>query len=291
MSGLSAIAKNGGNEVVRRNNESKNVYESGKAGESKKANAAKSEYGKTVGEPKLSEEGKKYYEELKKKYGNYDFVLVSSDQKENAKANASKYANSFKTVVLIDEEKIERMATDKDYRKKYEDILSGATAKLEQLKQSVQSSGAKVKGFGMQVNDNGTASFFAVLKKSSADQKARIEKKAAEKKEALKASKKAEQKKAREEGVKKTEKRSSEEAAKAVQKETREGVQKNAWTDFSKSDKQSEIEKDSSDWVTVSANSIEELMTKMEDYAFIERSNNVLSDSEKALGQNIDFRG
>lgn len=105
MSGLSAIAKNGGNEVVRRNNESKNVYESGKASESKKANAAKSEYGKTVGEPKLSEEGKKYYEELKKKYGNYDFVLVSSDQKENAKANASKYANSFKTVVLIDEEK------------------------------------------------------------------------------------------------------------------------------------------------------------------------------------------
>ena len=39
----------------------------------------------------------------------------------------------------------------------------------------------------MKVNDGGTASFFAVLKKSSADQKARIEKKAVEKKEAKKA--------------------------------------------------------------------------------------------------------
>lgn len=36
----------------------------------------------------------------------------------------------------------------------------------------------------MKVNDGGTASFFAILKKSSADQKARIEKKAVEKTEA-----------------------------------------------------------------------------------------------------------
>ena len=48
----------------------------------------------------------------------------------------------------------------------------------------------------MQVNDNGTASYFAVLEKSSAAQKERIEKKAAEKKEAKKtAEKKAEKKK------------------------------------------------------------------------------------------------
>ena len=48
----------------------------------------------------------------------------------------------------------------------------------------------------MQVNDNGTASYFAVLEKSSAAQKERIEKKAVEKKEAKKtAQKKAEKKK------------------------------------------------------------------------------------------------
>ena len=44
--------------------------------------------GKTIGDPKLSKEAQKYYEKLKKKYGNYDFILVSKDQKANAQANA-----------------------------------------------------------------------------------------------------------------------------------------------------------------------------------------------------------
>ena len=73
------------------------------------------------------------------------------------------------------------MATDEKFRKQYEGILSGAAAQIQQLKTSLQSSGAQVKGFGMQVNDGGTLSFFAVLKKSSADQKARIEKKGEQK--------------------------------------------------------------------------------------------------------------
>ena len=49
-----------------------------------------------------------------------------------------KYANNIKTVVLIDEEKIERMAMDEVIVKKYEGILSGATAQLQQLKSSVE---------------------------------------------------------------------------------------------------------------------------------------------------------
>ena len=149
-------------------------------------------YGKTIGEPELSEKAQKYYEQLKKKFGNYDFILVSREEKENAKANAAKYANNLKTVVLIDEDKIKKMATDEKYRKQYEGILSGASAQLQQLKASMEKSGANVKGYGMQVNDNGTMSLFAVLKKSSADQKARIEKKA----EQRKAEKKAADKKA-----------------------------------------------------------------------------------------------
>ena len=43
--------------------------------------------GKTIGQPKLSENAKKYYEELKSKYQNMDFILVSNDMKEMAKAN------------------------------------------------------------------------------------------------------------------------------------------------------------------------------------------------------------
>ena len=63
------------------------------------------------------------------------------------------------------------MAMDESYRKKYEGILSGATAQLQQLKSTVEKSGADVKEYGMQVNDGGTTSFFAVLRKSSSDKK------------------------------------------------------------------------------------------------------------------------
>lgn len=84
--------------------------------------------------------------------------------------------------VLIDEDKIERMAEDENYRKQYEGIIANAASGLSQLGQSIAATGANVKGYGMQVNDGGTASFFAVLKKSGAAQKERIAKKAEQKK-------------------------------------------------------------------------------------------------------------
>lgn len=132
--------------------------------------------GKTIGQPKLSENAKKYYEELKSKYQNMDFILVSNDMKEMAKANAGSFANPHKMVVLIDEEKIERMATDEQYRKQYESVIASAQNKLPELKQSLGNS-ANIKGFGMQVNDNGASSFFAVMDKSFKAQADRLENK------------------------------------------------------------------------------------------------------------------
>lgn len=219
-----------------------------------------SEYGKTVGKPELSDKAKKYYEDLKKKYGNYDFILVSKDQKENAKANAAKYANGFKTVVLIGEEEIEKMATDENFRKKYENILSGADRQLQQLKASMEAAGSNVKGYGMQVNDNGTVSYFAVLKKSSIEQKARIEKKI----ESNRAERRAANKKAAE-----------------ARKEARADKAKEA----------KEKSKISEDDDIISASSIEELLTKLKDFTYEQMSNTVQTDEEKLVGQNIDFRG
>ena len=109
--------------------------------------------GKTIGSPKLSKKAADYYESLKKKYSNMDFILVSEDKKEQAKAQASSYANASKMVVLIDEDKVERMAEDENYRKQYEAIIANAASGISQLKSSLESSGANVKGFGMQVND------------------------------------------------------------------------------------------------------------------------------------------
>ncbi len=57
--------------------------------------------------------------------------------------------------------KIERMATDENYRKQYEGIIKNAASGLSQLKSQIESSGQSqnVVGYGMKVNDGGTASF------------------------------------------------------------------------------------------------------------------------------------
>lgn len=243
---------NKGSSKTSKDSETTEVKKEEKVTESK-------DYGKTIGDPTLSKEAQKYYERLKKKYGNYDFILVSADQKANAQANAAKYANNVKTVVLIDEDKIEKMATDENYRKKYESILSGATAQLAQLKTSIEKSGANVQGYGMQVNDGGTTSFFAVLKKSSAGQKARLEKTAAKKKAEKKAAEKKAEKKKEQERLEKT--------------------------------KDSKIDdSDDSDTITITAGSMDELMKKIEEYTFSDRSDSIQTESEKMMGQHVDFK-
>ena len=133
--------------------------------------------GKTIGEPKLSDKAKEYYEKLKKKFSTMDFILVSKDMKETAKANAGQYANANKMVVLIDEEKIERMAEDESYRKQYEGIIANASSQLATMQSRFANGQSGVKAYGIQVNDGGNASFFAVVDKSLALQKKRIEKK------------------------------------------------------------------------------------------------------------------
>lgn len=228
--------------------------------------------GKTIGKPQLSEEGQKYYEELKKKYGNMDFILVSNDMKEIAKAQAGKYANANKMVVLIDEEKIERMAADENYRKKYEAIISNAGNKLTQIKNSLGSAASSVKAFGMQVQDN-RASFFAVMDKSFAQQRERIAKKQEEKREAKKeAAKEAKKEKAEEAAQEKKEAKKAEEAA--LEKKLEEG-------------KTSSRE----DIVVITASSVEELITKIQDMNYLWLSDNIQSEAELQVGQHIDFRG
>lgn len=219
--------------------------------------------GKTIGSPKLSKKAADYYESLKKKYSNMDFILVSEDKKEQAKAQASSYANASKMVVLIDEDKVERMAEDENYRKQYEAIIANAASGISRLKSSLQSSGANVKGFGMQVNDGGTATYFAVLEESSAAQRERIEKKAAEKKAA----------------EKKTEKKHQKEKLEEARSEKTE-----------KTDVSDKTDTDSGT-VTITASSVEELLQKIQDYMQLAKSDTVLTEAEKKVGQNIDFCG
>lgn len=230
--------------------------------------------GRTIGQPKLSEQAKQYYEELKAKYKDMDFVLVSKDMKEMAKANAGSFANPHKMVVLIDEEKIERMASDEQFRKQYEGLIATAQKKMPELKQAFSTT-SNVKGYGMQVNDNGTASFFAVMSKSFDEQAERIEKRRVEKLEEKKAAEKKAQKEQQKEWLE--EKRA--ENKEALEILNSENVQ----------DLFGEYKKD--DVVIISAGSVEELLRKVEDYHYSYMSDTVRTDAEKYVGTVIDFRG
>lgn len=212
--------------------------------------------GKTVGNPQLSEKAAKYYEELKKKYSNMDFVLVSSDMKEYAKSHAGSFANPNKLAVLIDEEKIERMAEDEDFRKQYEAILNNAASGVSQLAKKLSATGAKVKGYGMQINDGGNASFFAVIDKSLAAQRERIAQKAADKKEARKADEKKAKKEAAEERI---------------------------------SERRSEKADSAKDEVVITASSVDELIQKVNDWMMAGMSDRARTEEELRVGQKFDF--
>lgn len=245
--------------------EKKNVTSNETSQKTSVANKAEETYGKdkvevkgagTYGNPKLSQTALDYYNSLKKKYGNLNFVLVASDKKQEAEMMKGSFASPNGLTVLIDTDKIERMATDETYRKKYEAILSNATSGLSQMKTQLGSMANNVKAYGMSVNDNGMGSFFAVIDKSLASQKERIEKKAQEKaQEKKKDAKKAEKKKAEE---RLEEKRKS---AKEIDEET----------------------------VTITANSVDELLRKIDQYYQQERFNNLRTEEEKAVGSQLDF--
>ena len=259
MSNISEIAANSGALEAIKN-----------SGVKENSGVKSGNYGKTIGKAQLSEAGAKYYEELKKKYSNMDFVLVSKDMKEHAKQNAASYGNANKMVVLIDEEKIERMATDENFRAKYEGLISRAQSQMPALKSLAQQQG-NVKSIGMQVNDNGTASFFAVMQKSSQSMTEKLAAKREAKKKAEKAAeKKAEKKEQHEEQLQKIKDKSSDSTNNV----------KN-WEDIENDD----------DVEIIMASSVEELKSKIEAYNYNMRANNIQTPEEKLVGQSIDFRG
>ena len=236
--------------------DSKGAAEAKSAGEAKEDKKVEVKGAGTYGNPKLSEKALEYYNSLKKKYGNLNFVLVASDKKQEAEMMKGSFANANALTVLIDTDKIERMATDEAYRAKYEAILNNAVSGLSQFKTQLGSKADSVKAFGMSFNKDGKASFFAVVDKSLAKQRERIEKKAEEKKEAKK------------------------KEAKKAQKEKNEERLENR-------KKAEEYEEE--DTITITADSPEELIRKLDEYYQQELFASVRTEEEKAVGSRFDF--
>ena len=244
----------------------------------------KTDYGYTIGDVKLSDTAADYYSKLKAKFGNMEFIVVSKDMKARVQANAAAYGNARKQVVLIDEEKLERMATDEDYRNKYEGIIAMSQAKLLEAKNSLASSGAAVKNFGMSVDSNGTESFFATVEKSQDLQKERIEKKAEEKRAQKKAAEKKAQKEAQKERI---EKKAAE--RKAERKEAEERLREDASSEEVTDEE--DIFEDEKEYVTISSHTLQDLVRNVQTYSYDSAAGHVMTDAEKMVGSHIDFKG
>ena len=214
----------------------------------------KDDYGMSIGDVQLSDKAKSYYADLKKKFGDMDFILVSKDMKSAVAAHASSYGNANKPVVLIDDAKIEMMANNESVRKKYEGLIAMSQAKMQEARSSLASTGAILKSFGMSVSDDGKVSFFAAIEKSSEASAKIMEKKQAAKKEAKAKEKKQAEKDAQEERI----------------------------------EKQREEKKK---YIEFQSDSLEALIDKVSKYAFDQSAENVRTSEESMLGQSIDFKG
>ncbi|MBQ9989729.1 MAG: hypothetical protein IJP31_02115 [Lachnospiraceae bacterium] len=248
--------------------ETKKAQTAAKTGWADSSVKTNTDYGKTIGEPELSDKAREYYEKLKSKFGNLDFILVSKDMKDVAKAQAARYANPNKMVVLIDEEKIERMATDEAYREKYEAIIANGSNQLSQIASQLGAASSGVKAFGMQVEDN-RASFFAAVDKSFAQQRERIAERREEKKAEKKAAEKKAEKKEKQEAIE--EKR---EAAREEKAEKAENAQAEEWKDT----------------IGITADSADGLVKQIQNLYYEWMTNNVQTDAEKMVGQNLDLQ-
>ena len=165
----------------------------------KKNNTSSSQAVKSS-EDKLSDKAKKYLDNLRKSYGDYDFIVA--DAGDDRRALLDKSDKEFS--VIFSNAELERMANDEKY----------ANEKMRCVKTIVDMSDRICKQFGYErawgkdsengtiinkvavsINDDGSMSIFAELEKMSDKQKDYIEKLREKRAEAKKAAEKSEEKK------------------------------------------------------------------------------------------------
>lgn len=122
---------------------------------------------------KLSDKAKNLLKELRKTYGDIDFIVANYETDEEADAYLSKGTKEFS--VLIDPEELEKMANDEEVKKKNLGIIDGAKEQLTDMKDQLGDKKDEVTRFGVSIDKNGKVSFFAELETLSEKQKERIE--------------------------------------------------------------------------------------------------------------------
>ncbi|MDD6810904.1 MAG: DUF6033 family protein [Lachnospiraceae bacterium] len=122
----------------------------------------------------LSKDAKKLLEELKKTYGNMDFIIADYDSEEEAQEYLSRGTKEYS--VLIDPETLEAMAADEETKKKYIGILEDSVGQLTDIKEQLGEKESEVTHIGISIDGDGKVSFFAELEKVGERQKEFVDK-------------------------------------------------------------------------------------------------------------------
>lgn len=141
--------------------------------QNKKTNTVKQAQETKDKDIKLSDKAKNLLNELRKTYGDVDFIVADYETDEEADAYLSRGTNEFS--VLIDPEELEKMANDDELKKKNLGIIDEAKEKLSGMKEQLGDKKDEVTRFGVSIDKDGKVSFFAELETLSEKQKERIE--------------------------------------------------------------------------------------------------------------------
>ena len=136
-------------------------------------------------ESKLSAKAQSFLENLRKKYGDYDFVVSNDLDTAQTVGGTKEYS------VMFTVEELEKMADDDEYAQKVMGQVGNAVDTLKDLSEKDLGDGVQFSQLAVSFDTDGNMKLFAQLEKMSADQKERLdaarEKRAEEQKAADKA--------------------------------------------------------------------------------------------------------
>lgn len=154
-----------------------NYYDKPRASKTGTSAAAESKNTKVSEQKKvqLSDDAVKLLKELKKTYGNMDFIVADYETDEEAASYLSRGRAQYSVLITPDE--LEKMAADENAKNENLKILDNAISKLDEMKQQLGEKGQEVSRLGISIGNDGEISYFAELEKVSEKQRERIEEK------------------------------------------------------------------------------------------------------------------
>ena len=120
-------------------------------------------------EQKLSAKAQSYLETLRKKYGDYDFVVSNDMDASKTVGGTKEYSVMFTT------EELEKMADDDEYAEKVMGQVGKAVDMLKNISEKDLGEGVQFSQLGVSIDSEGNMKLFAQLEKLTAEQQERFE--------------------------------------------------------------------------------------------------------------------